>query len=119
MKLQEFLDKVKSRPKKIEFVETMAVIEKNYDFTEVTFENGELVNCAGENNGSCKVFSFAQMHNLSKDETLALFGIYYRADVLTYPEGEDHPNIRQFMKSGWDGIKYAGQALSLKAKAGA
>ena len=41
MKLQEFLDKVKSRPKKIEFAETIKVIEENYNFKETTFENGE------------------------------------------------------------------------------
>ncbi|WDE99111.1 HopJ type III effector protein [Lentisphaera profundi] len=114
MKLQEFLDKVKSRPKKIEFAETIKVIEENYNFKETTFENGELVNVAGENSGSCKVFSFAKMHDLSQDETLALFGIYYRADVLSYPDGCDHPNIRQFMKSGWAGLKYSGEALSAK-----
>ena len=39
---------------------------------------------------------------LSKEETLALFGGYYR-DVVATPEGDDHPNIRNFMKSGWDG----------------
>ena len=40
---------------------------------------------------------------LSKEETLALFGGYYR-DVVATPEGDDHPNIRNFMKSGWDGV---------------
>ena len=27
---------------------------------------------------------------------------YYR-DVLATPDGDDHPNIRNFMKSGWEG----------------
>ena len=40
---------------------------------------------------------------LSKEETLALFGGYYR-DVVATPEGDDHPNIRNFMKSGWEGV---------------
>ena len=111
MKLSDFIDKLKTRPRKIEFAETMEVIEANYKFTETAFSNGEVKNEAGVNSGSCKVFSFAQKHQLSEEETLALFGIYYRADVLAYPDGDDHQNIRQFMKTGWAGISFEGDAL--------
>ena len=111
MKLDDFIKKVKTRPRKIEFAETMEVIEANYKFTETAFKNGELLNAVGENSGSCKVFSFAQKNELNEEETLALFGIYYRADVLAYPDGEDHPNIRQFLKSGWNGVSFEGEAL--------
>lgn len=56
-------------------------------------------------------FSFAKLNQLSKDETLALFGDFYRTDVLQNPEGTDHQNIRNFMVSGWDGISFEGEAL--------
>ena len=42
---------------------------------------------------------------LSAEETLRLFGGYYQA-VLNDPDGTSHTNIRQFMKTGWDGLKF-------------
>jgi len=114
MTIQSFLEKVKQTPKAITFPETIAVIEENYDFTPTAFENGELYNAAGENSGSCKLFAFAQLQNLSPAETLACFGAYYFEEVLGDPEGTNHQNIRNFMKTGWDGIKFEGEALALK-----
>ena len=72
------------------------------------------MNEAGENNGSCKVFSFAKLKGLNEEETLALFGDFYRTDVLANPEGSDHQNIRNFMQYGWDGIAFQGDALAEK-----
>ena len=43
------------------------------------------------------------------------FKIYYFEEVLGDPEGTNHQNIRNFIKSGWDGIKFEGEALVLKA----
>jgi hypothetical protein len=111
MLIATFLDKLSTAPESVEFADTMAVIEANYQFMETQFTNGEQVNAAGENSGSCKLFSFAQMHNLNQAETLACFGSYYRDDVLKHPQGSDHQNIRQFMSNGWQGIKFSGQAL--------
>jgi hypothetical protein len=42
-----------------------------------------------------------------------LFWRYYQEDVLGDPEGTSHQNIRNFMKTGWDGAFY-GEALELK-----
>lgn len=114
MPLQSFLQKLNSRPDSVEFTDTMAVIESLYEFTPTAFTNGELENAAGQNNGSCKLFAFARLQGLSKEQTLACFGAYYRKDVLEHPEGTDHGNIRNFMKFGWDGVVYAGQALRAK-----
>ena len=111
MLVNTFLDKLSAVPQSIEFTDTMAVIEENYQFTETEFVNGKQHNAAGENSGSCKLFSFAQLHNLDKSQTLACFGAYYRDDVLKHPQGSDHQNIRQFMINGWQGIKFSGQAL--------
>jgi hypothetical protein len=54
------------------------------------------------------------LQNLSQAETLACFGAYYFEEVLGDPEGTNHQNIRNFMKLGWDGIQFQGEALSLK-----
>ena len=114
MELHTFMDKVASSPEKIEFMDTMAVIDTNYHFTETAFVNGGLVNQKGENSGSCKLFAFAQKQGLSEQRTLACFGAYYRDDVLLNPKGEDHQNIRNFIKTGWQGIRFDGNALQVK-----
>ncbi|WP_294233706.1 HopJ type III effector protein [uncultured Chryseobacterium sp.] len=98
----------------IQFKDVIAFIDEHYDFTPTKFTNGNAVNEAGQNNGSCKVFSFAQLNDLSKQETLNLFGEFYREDVLKNPEGTDHQNIRNFMQTGWEGISFEGKALKRK-----
>ncbi|MCW8929959.1 MAG: HopJ type III effector protein [Gammaproteobacteria bacterium] len=107
MKLNEFLQKLNQVPETVEFSDTMSVIEALYDFTETEFQNGDLINKAGENSGSCKLFAFAQLQSLSKEQTLACFGAYYRDDVLSNPDADNHQNIRNFMKQGWSGISFA------------
>lgn len=102
-------------PEKIEFNSVIAFIDRHYEFTPTRFTNGRTVNEAAENNGSCKIFSFAKLNALSKNETLSLFGDFYREDVLKNPEGSDHQNIRNFMESGWEGIVFDGEALRRKA----
>jgi len=112
--LNSFLTKVNTQPDNIEFTETMAVIDENYNFTEAQFSNGELVNKAGENSGSCKLFAFTQLQNLSKEQTLACFGAYYRDDVLQNPDADNHQNIRNFIKHGWSGISFVKAPLQKK-----
>jgi hypothetical protein len=51
---------------------------------------------------------------LTKEQTLPLFGEFYRDDVLKKPHGTDHQNIRNFMKFGWEGITFDGDALREK-----
>lgn len=114
MILEKFLQKLNDSPETIEFNDTMAVIDSLYEFTETGFENAGLVNGAGQNSGSCRLFAFAQLQNLSKEQTLACFGAYYRDDVLKHPEGDDHQNIRHFMAHGWDGISFDGSPLTEK-----
>ena len=108
------LQQLKTSPETINFKEVIAFIDGNYSFTPTRFTNGNTVNEAGENNGSCKLFSFAKLNDLSKEETLALFGDFYRTDVLQNPDGTDHQNIRNFMQFGWDGISFDGDALKQK-----
>lgn len=110
------MDTIINKPKAnqpVSFPETIAYIDENYNFTPTTFKNGNQINNAGENNGSCKIFAFAQMNQLTKDETLTLFGDFYQ-DVLNIPDAAGHQNIRNFMIFGWDGIQFEGVALLKK-----
>lgn len=108
------LEQLEKAPETINFKEVIAYIDENYDFTPTKFTNGNTTNEANQNNGSCKVFSFAQLKNLSKEQTLSLFGEFYREDVLNNPDGTDHQNIRNFIEFGWDGISFDGEALKKK-----
>lgn len=105
------LEQLKNSPETINFNDVIVFIDENYNFKPVKFVNGTIVNEANQNNGSCKIFSFAKMNNLSEKDTLALFGDFYRNDVLQNPEGEDHQNIRNFIKYGWNGIQFTEDAL--------
>lgn len=106
------LDQLEKAPQSIQFAEVIAFIDSHYDFTPTRFTNGNTVNEAGQNNGSCKIFSFAKLQGLTKEQTLALFGDYYRKDVLENPEGSDHQNIRNFIQFGWEGIRFEEVALT-------
>jgi len=115
MNLNDFLKKLNDDPATVTFDDTMAVIAAHYDFTPAAFTNGDTRNEAGQNSGSCKLFAFAMLNKLSKEQTLACFGAYYRDDVLKNPQGSDHQNIRNFMKHGWDGVKFDSMPLAPKA----
>ncbi|RAI85790.1 HopJ type III effector protein [Algoriphagus yeomjeoni] len=108
------LEQISLAPKTIAFTDVMAHIDANFNFTPTRFTNGDTVNEAGQNSGSCKIFSLAKLEKLTHEQTLALFGDYYRSDVLGNPEGTDHQNIRNFMKTGWEGIRFEGEALAEK-----
>ncbi len=112
--MKTFLHTLANTPERINFNDTIAVIDAHYDFTPTAFRNGELHNAVGQNNGSCKVFSFAKLHHLNAQQTLHCFGAYYRDDVLKNPQASDHQNIRNFIKFAWDGIAFEGDALVVK-----
>lgn len=115
--LEAFLARIRAG-QPVAFRDTMDVIAAHYDYSPVRFGNGigadRLVNEPGQNEGSCRIFAFARLQGLSEPETLALFGEYYRDEVLPHPGGEGHRNIRNFMKYGWAGIALDGEALAPK-----
>jgi hypothetical protein len=118
MTLSIFLEKIKHH-KAVSFDETIAVITENYDYQPTAFSNGlgdhQLMNEAGQNEGSCKIFAFAKINQLDQQQTLSLFGDYYRQDVLNDPNGTGHQNIRNFMQYGWAGIRFQDTALTPKS----
>ncbi|MFT6914606.1 MAG: hypothetical protein ACJAWL_000902 [Motiliproteus sp.] len=94
----------------IRFDEVMTAIAEHYTYTPTAFSNGQgdtqVLNGAGQNEGSCKLLAFAQLHALDQAQTLNLFGDYYHREVLEDTEGLSHANIRAFMQSGWDGVHF-------------
>lgn len=107
---------MKNNPGEIEFDQVMQLIAGHYDYTPARFSNGSnsddaVINDAGTNEGSCKIFAFALIHQFDEQLTLNCFGQYYRKDVLTFPDKDDHANIRTFIKYGWPGIKFESCAL--------
>ena len=112
--MNNFLQQLKDAPENNSFEDTIATIDQNYNFTPCEFKNGDLINAENQNNGSCKIFAFALLHNLSEQQTLHCFGDYYRIDVLKNPGNTDHQNIRNFIKSGWSGISFNSSPLTPK-----
>ncbi|WP_297478132.1 HopJ type III effector protein [uncultured Photobacterium sp.] len=116
--MDTLIEKIKNTPNNINFQEIIATINDNYHYQPTQFINGTtnnaMINLVGTNEGSCKIFAFAHLHCLSKSETLACFGKFYRDDVLKYPQNNDHQNIRQFMVSGLDGIHFEVFPLTIK-----
>lgn len=100
-----------------DFEDTIAAINANYNYTPTRFSNGlsnTIINEAGQNEGSCRIFAFAQLNQLTEADTLACFGRFYK-EVLNDPQGTGHGNIRAFMRDGWAGVKFDRQALVAKA----
>jgi hypothetical protein len=115
MEYDQLLRSLNENPEQIEFEDVIGLIDNMYEFTPVKFVNGGLVNEPGQNTGSCKIFAFAKRTRLSEEQTLYCFGSFYRNDVLKYPDNMDHENIRNFMKTGWEGLEMEGTPLNLRA----
>lgn len=118
MSLNEFLQQLNNDPQSVEFPQVIDLINSLYDYTPTRFSNGvdadRVVNEAGTNEGSCRIFAFAKLNGFDQAQTLACFGKFYRDDVLKNRAGTDHANIRTFMRHGWTGIDFEGEPLRLK-----
>jgi hypothetical protein len=96
------------------FEDVIELIDTHYENQLLEFRNGDMNNAADENAGSAKVLSYAALSQLDKETTLKLWGQYYR-EVLKDPDGDSHQNIRNFMKTGWEGVPFEnGIALTSK-----
>ena len=112
--LANFLTRL--RAGETDFEDTINLINTLYDYTPTRFSNGvvdTVINDAGQNEGSCRIFAFAQLNQLSPASTLACFGRFYQ-EVLNDPQGTNHGNIRAFMRDGWAGVTFDGIALTPK-----
>lgn len=113
MIFQNLLDRLKKG--EADFEDAIAYVNDHYDYTPTRFTNGlgddPVINEAGQNAGSCRLFALARHKGLSEADTVQLFGRFYREDVLKHPEGQDHANIRTFLRDGWAGIRFDGEAL--------
>ncbi len=116
MTLDELIQQIKSQAETVQFTDVIDCIEDYFEYTPTHFTNGRghdtVMNQAGSNEGSCKIFAFATTEGLNETETLNCFGEYYREDVLKKPDGTDHANIRTFMRHGWGGIQFEQSALA-------
>lgn len=108
--LKSLLQQIKEQPDSLDFQQVLSIIDVYYRYTPTPFTNGAINNPAGSNEGSCRIFAFASLYGLSEQQTLACFGKFYR-DVLADPKGESHQNIRQFMQTGWQGIRFGDAVL--------
>src|SRR5690349_226358 len=97
----ELIGKLKSNS--VVFKDVLEFIDGRYQHQPTAFKNGEAYNEATQNQGSARVFTFAKLNELSKEDTLFLFAEHYQS-VLNTPDAVDHQNIRQFMKNGWSGV---------------
>jgi hypothetical protein len=116
MIFQNLLDRLKKG--EADFEDVLAYVDAHYEYTPTRFVNGlgpePVVNEAGQNAGSCRVFALAQLKGLNEADTVQLFGRFYREDVLKHPDGSDHANIRRFLRDGWAGIRFEGATLAAK-----
>ncbi|TBW50008.1 type III effector HopPmaJ [Marinobacter halodurans] len=97
-----------------DFEDTLALIDRFFEFTPTAFRNGPLENEREENGGSCRIFALGQLAGLPEQQTLACFGRHYRT-VMDDPSGTSHANIRQFISTGWSGIEFGGRALVFRS----
>lgn len=116
MNIEQLLQKIRREPTAVTFDAVIATINEHYQYTPMRFTNGlgegRAINEAGQNEGSCRILAFARLQGLNEQETLACFGRFYRDDVLGNPTGTDHANIRHFMRDGWAGVVFDGEALA-------
>lgn len=107
----ELIEKLKGNS--IVFKDVLEFIDGRYQHQPTAFKNGEAYNEATQNQGSARVFAFAKLNELSKEDTLFLFAEHYQS-VLNTPDAVDHQNIRQFIQHGWSGVVFEGEALIAK-----
>ncbi len=113
---QALIEQLNNTPEHVLFNDVIAFIDENFVFTPTAFTNGKVENEANQNNGSCKLLALGQLLGLTNEQTLTLFGSYYRDDVLGNPDGTDHANIRAFMQTGAEGVTFEVFPLESKNK---
>lgn len=122
MRIESLLQQLREAPGSVEFDDVLALISRYYNYVPTAFRIGSgrdvVLNPAGTNEGSCRIFAFARLHDLDREQTLACFGRYYREDVLAHPDATDHANIRAFLRHGPAAVAFDGVPLRPRVPAG-
>ena len=118
MLLSELLNLLNTNPSSVQFNEVIDTIDLEYTYTPSKFYNGKgdhaVINEASTNEGSCKILAFAQLNQLTQEQTLNCFGDYYRNDVLLNPNNTDHANIRALIQHGVGNVSFDNTVLVKK-----
>ncbi|WP_148864798.1 HopJ type III effector protein [Marinobacter fonticola] len=93
-----------------DFEDTLALIDRFFEVSPTAFQNGPLVNTPDANTASCRIFALGHLAGLSEQQTLSCFGRHYHT-VIDDPAGSSHANIRQFMSTGWSGVRFDDRPL--------
>lgn len=104
MLLAEFLKAI--RKPEHRFADTLAFIDAHYHYTPCAFDNADLHNPAGSNQGSCKIIGLALLEKLSTEDALLAFAEHY-AYVLATPDETEHANIRLLLKHGLEAVRFS------------
>jgi len=114
MNTQQFIEHLKLESE-LKFSDFLDLIDRDYHFTDIAFENGSIFNSKDENQGSAKVFCFGYMHSLSEQETLKCFAEHYQSVLESIEDRHSHLNIRSFIENGWQGLVIDFDALTTKS----
>ncbi|HZJ94643.1 MAG TPA: HopJ type III effector protein [Thiopseudomonas sp.] len=109
MPLTQFLNSIQ-QPEHC-FADTLAFIDRHYQYKPSAFDNAGLHNPAGSNQGSCKILGLALLEQLTTEQALLAFGEHYRW-VLAHPDHTEHANIRQLIKHGLEQVTFSQLPLS-------
>ena len=114
MNTQQFIEQLKLESE-LKFSDFLDLIDRDYHFRDIAFENGSIFNSKDENQGSAKVFCFGYMHSLSEQETLKCFAEHYQSVFESIEDRNSHLNIRSFIENGWQGLVIDFDALTAKS----
>ena len=113
---KDYADTVANNDVKMDDV--IAVIDAEFEYTDVGFSVGAIENKPGTNVKSSKILSYAYLTKMDTETALKCYGEVYR-EVKADPNGDSHGNIRALMKGGTECVKFPfGLSLTPKLVAG-
>jgi len=113
---KDYADTVANNDVKMDDV--IAVIDSEFEYTDVGFSVGAVENKPGTNVKSSKILSYAYLTKMDTETALKCYGEVYR-EVKADPNGDSHGNIRALMAGGTECVKFPfGLSLTPKLVAG-
>lgn len=103
---KQFAEDVKANKLQPSMQDSLALVDKHYNYFEVPFSCAEVQNKANENIEAAKLFCFALMTQMNEEQTIRLFG----------GEGNmNDKNLQAFKKYGWSKVSF-GSGLAIVSK---